>query len=46
MRSALVQTTMIGMPAELWVRTPEPSGSSVFEDREDVAGMGSAEGSV
>lgn len=45
MRSALVQTTTIGTPAELWVRVPGPRGNTVL-DTVAVAGNGSAEGSA
>lgn len=46
MRSALVQTTMIGTPAALCVSVPGPSGNTVLEDRDEDGAMGSDEGSV
>ena len=45
-RSAFVHATMIGTPAALCVRVPGPSGNSVVLEIEEVAGSGSAEGSV
>lgn len=45
-RSALVHTTMIDSPAELWVSVPGPNGNTVFEVRFDVVGSESADGSV
>lgn len=50
-RSALVQTTMIGTPAALWVSVPGPRGRTAFDERavEDVDGTtmeGSEDGSV
>ena len=44
--SALAHTTIIGTPAELWVRVPDPRGNKVFDNAVFVAGNGSAEGSV
>lgn len=45
-RSALVQTTMIGTPAGLCVNVPEPSGKRVPDIVDDVAGIGSLVGSA
>jgi hypothetical protein len=44
MRSALVHTTTIGTPAELWVSVPGPRGNTVFEV--NVVGNASTDGSV
>jgi hypothetical protein len=44
-KSALVHTTIMGTPAELCVRVPGPSGSTVLPDMEDTAGAGSIDGS-
>ena len=43
--SALVQVTIIGTPAELWVKEPEPRGNNVLESVEFEAGKESLVGS-
>ena len=43
--SAFVQVTIIGTPAELWVKVPEPSGNNVLESVEFEVGKESLVGS-
>ena len=43
--SALVQVTIIGEPAELWVKLPEPRGNDVLESVEFDGGKESLVGS-
>jgi hypothetical protein len=44
-RSAFVHATIIGTPAELWVKVPGPRGNKVL-DRVEDGGVGSGDGSV
>lgn len=44
-KSALVQTTIIGTPAELCVKVPGPRGNNVLESVEFELGKGSLVGS-
>ena len=43
--SALVQVTVIGTPAELWVKLPESRGNNVLESGEFDGGKESLVGS-